>query len=448
MCALAILYLLVVTAYTIATPYAEAPDESLHLRYIEYMERHHEFPPIGNPALVADSFHPPLYYTIGAGIIIASRKLTGYPELLTRLGPLQNAHDPSATGQGGPFASFAHPPSERWLIWPFLLRIPSILMGLGSVLLTYLTARALVPPPAPGVVPVLATVFSALIPQADFIRGSISNSNLSELIGAWIVFLLVLHLVQPYSRRRVLWLGVALGLGLLTKFNVGLLALPIVWAFWVRRDSLRAWLRDSGIVALLAAVIAGWYFVWRTLAYGDPLALTAWHQMFPPDNIYKLSDLFWFQEPFRGMLWTSFWGVFGNQAIWMPDWIYNAFTLLTLLAIVGGVILLARRALSRGQQEACAVMLATLVLMYFLVIGASTYLVAWQGREMYPALSSVCILLSLGLGALVLGPKAVQTVPLTGRARGFGTGLVATMGAGLLVLNIYAIGWFVIPGLN
>ena len=447
--ALAIVYLIIVSGFALATPYGEAPDEALHLRYIEFMDRHHEFPLIGPGAITVSSFHPPLYYLIGAGVVSVSRALTGYPSLQTRLGPVQRERLPEETGLGGPFARFVHPPEERWLPWPYILRILSILMGLGVVLLTYATARALLPPPAPGFVPIVATAFAALIPQANSIRASISNGNLADLIGAWIVLLLVQHIVGQYSRRRVIWLGVAFGLAFLTKFSLVLLCLPIMWALWIRRGgTMRGWLRDLGIVAVLVALIAGWYYVWRTLVYGDLLALTAWHNMLPPDNIFRLSDLFWFQEPFRMVLWNSFWGMFGFHVLPMPGWIYNVFSVVTLLGIVGGITLLVRRALSRSQQEACGVLLATLLLMYGLVIGASTYLVAWQGREMYPALSSVCVLLGLGLGGPVLGRAAVQPAPPERHHRWLGVGLASTVILGLLVLNVYVVGWLLVPGLN
>src|SRR5205823_1488739 len=132
------------------------------------------------------------------------------------------------------FNVMLHPANERWPLWPYTFRVLSILMGLGVVVLTYATARALVPAPAPAVVPLTATAFAALIPQANFIRASVSNGNLADLIGAWIIWLLVLHITRPYSTRRVLWLGVAFGLALLTKLSVALFFLPILASLLLR----------------------------------------------------------------------------------------------------------------------------------------------------------------------------------------------------------------------
>jgi hypothetical protein len=330
------------------------------------------------------------------------------------------------------------------------LRFLSAAMGLGVVLLTYATARALVPHPAPAFVPLAATAFAALIPEANFIRASVSNENLADLVGAWIIWLLVLHVMQPYSERRILWIGVALGIALLTKLSVSLLFLPALWVIWVRRDaSGRRLLRDLATIAAAMLLIAGWYYAYRWAVYGDPLAISAWQAMLPSDSTWQLTDLFWFQDPFRWILWTSYWGVYGWQQIWLPSWIYHVFTVTTLLAVAGGAYLLWRRALSEGQRAACAVLLSAIGLMYALVIQASTYLIAWQGREMYPALSSVCVLLGLGLGGLLLGPAAVQPIQATPSWRVSLTRIVLPILAlALFALNIYSIVWVVYPLLN
>jgi hypothetical protein len=258
---------------------------------------------------------------------------------------------------------------------------------------------------------------------------------------------------------------VAFGLALLTKLSVSLLLLPILWVLWLRRGAGprkaysglatrysvlgTRYLKDLVAFGVPALALAGWYYVYRWVVYGDPLASNAWHAMLPPNSTFKLSDLFWFQEPFRLFLWTSFWANFGWQQIWMPGWMYNVFLGATLLGVLGGAYLVARRALTPAQRASCALMLSALLLMYALVIQASTYLVAWQGREMYPALSSTCVLLGLGLGALALGRGAVQPASaLKPVSRLLGAGLVLLVTAGLLAANVYSIFWLVLPGLN
>lgn len=443
------LYLICAVGFAAVTPYGEAPDEPNHLRYIEYLERFHAMPEIALGNYTGEAFQPPLYYMLGASIVVVARKATGYPSREAQLTPplRQRSNDIEVSGK---LAFFEHPPGERWLFWPYVLRAPSILMGLGVVLLTYATARALVPRPASSTVPLVATAFAALIPQANSIRASISNENLAELVGAWIMWMLVLHLNKPASKRRIVWLGIALGLAFITKISVTLLLLPVLWVLWVRRESIRAMLKNWAILAACILVLSSWFYLYRLIVYGDPLATDAWHALMPPDGVYHLTDLFWFKEPFRYVLWDTFWGFYGFQRIAMPFEIYNGFTIVTLLGIAGGVYLLVRRALSRAQQESCAALVGAILLMYILVIQGSTYLIAWQGREMYPALSSICVLFGLGLGGLALGRAAVHPTALPKpQWKSFaGPGLVAIVTIGLLSVNIYSIFWLVLPGLN
>jgi hypothetical protein len=347
------------------------------------------------------------------------------------------------------FNVFLHPPAERWPVWPYAFRTFSILLGLGVVLLTYATARSIVPHPASPLVPLTATAFAALIPEANFIRASVSNENLADLIGALLAWLLVRHVMEPYSMRRVFWLGVIFGAGLLAKLSVALFLLPVLWVFWVRKESnIRRLLRDLLLFGALAAAVAGWFYLYKWYVYGDPLALTAWRTMLPTDSDWQLTDLFWFQYPFRWLLWSSFWGVYGWQLIWMPDWIYYVFIGVTLLAVGGGLYLIARRTMTRDQLHASGVLVSVVLLMYALVIQASTYLIAWQGREMYPALSSVCVLFGLGLGGLCLGRSAVRPVRAQPWRYRLAVGAAASMAVFLLAVNLYSIIWVVLPALN
>ena len=445
---LLVFYLLSACGFALATPYGEAPDEHGHLLYIEHLVRFGTLPEIKIQPYSYDAFHPPLYYVLGAGLVSAGRVVTG-KSLDKPLAPTVRYNSKRDQAPVALPQVFLHPPEERWPLTVYALRGISILMGLGMIVLTYATARALVPKPASPVVPLVSAAFAALIPQANFIRASITNENASALVGALIIWLLALHLTKPYSARRVFWIGLALGLGLLSKLSVAPLSLPVLWVLWVRRERKPSrFLLDMVRVAGMVLLVAGWLYAYKWVVYGDPIAYRAWQELVPPDGVYSLGDLFWFQEPFRAMLWTSFWGVYGWQQIFMPDWIYLAFIGVTLAAVVGGAILLIRRAFSAAQQAICAVLLFTLLLLYTFVVQASTYVVAWQGREMFPALSSVCILLGLGLGALALGRGATQPIQLSGQRHAVGWGLFALVTVGLFALNLYSIFWLVMPALN
>jgi len=441
-------YLAAAGGFAVAVPYGEVPDETAHANYVDYIVRFHALPPIGRPFYTNEAVQPPLYYSLAAGLVMGARAIAGTPRPQGHLTPTvwpNPAYSPT-----GALTVVLHPPEQRWMLWPIVFRALSILCGLGCVLLTYGTARVLVPPPASAAVPLVATAVAALLPQANFIRASVTNENLADLLAAWIVLLLALHLTRPYRRRRVLLLGLALGLGLLTKLSIAPLALPLLAVLWGRRAAAgRRFGPDLLGLGAITALIAGPFYLYRWIAYGDPLATQAWQVMLPNDSPWHLGDLFWLAEPFRGHLWTSFWGVYGWQRIYLPDGIYNACLVLTALAIAGGGLLLYRRALTPPQQAGCAVLLAVLGLLYGLVIVISLRLIAWQGRELFPALSAVSLLFGFGLAGLSLGPAALDPVaPLPRWRRRLAPVLLAAGPLGLLAIDLYSIVWVLGPLYN
>lgn len=448
---LLLIYLLLAIGYDVATPYGEAPDEPSHMGYLEYLVVNGALPPIQADAPTTEAFQPPLYYLIGAGVVLTAKAL-GVPWKDEPLTPDLRGNVDARNGVDPKAMLYLHPQEERWPPWPYLLRTLSIVAGLGFVLLTYATARTLVPAPASSTVALLSAAFAAFIPQSTYIHVNLSNEPLTDLIAAWIVWLLVRHLFLQYKGSRVVWLGVALGLGMLTKFSIAPMVVPALWVLWIRREgSARRMLRDVAAVAGAVVLLAGWLFIYKWTAYGDPLSLAAWHRMLPSDSTFQIGQLFWFEHPFRWFLWSSWWGVFGWQRAWMPDWTYLCYLAFTLIGVGGGIYLLARRLLSTQQKQACAVLLATVALSYALVIGASTYLVAWQGREMFPSLLSVCVLLGLGFTATFGGEGAVQATRVSAEQKGTSHRLLIAVSfavATLVALNVYALLGVLYPRLS
>jgi 4-amino-4-deoxy-L-arabinose transferase-like glycosyltransferase len=446
--AIVVLYLIATVGFAVATPYGEAPDEHSHLLYTQHLLQFGTLPEIRPLPYSGEAIQPPLYYAVGAALVLAARRVVGDPQPTADLAPFLSANPKAQTGESQ--AQMLHPPEQRWPPGAYLLRGYSILLGLGAALLTYRAVRVLVPPPAPATAALGAAAFAALLPQANFIRASISNENLAALLGAWIIWLLARHLTQPHNKWRVVALGVALGLGLLTKLSVAPLLLPVLWILWLRRiDLVHLFRRDFLTVSLLMLALAGPFYVYRWVAYGDPFATAAWIAMIPTDSPWTLADFFWLTDPFRWMLWTSFWGVYGWQIIWMPAWIYYAFAVLTLLAILGGLRLIWRRALTPAQWLGSGFMLLMLILLYLVVIVISLRLIAWQGREMFPALPAIAGLFGIGLAGLVLGRGAVRAaVPLARWRQWLGAALVPALALGLFAVNLYSVVALVWPALN
>ena len=121
------------------------------------------------------------------------------------------------------------------------MRLLSVALGAGVVALAYVVGRAVFGRVAPALA---VAAFVAFLPQHLAILGSVNNDALSELIIAAILALLVTPWPEapPLSppeggraeRRRLLAIGLLLGVGFLTKGQAYLMA-PVVGVFLLVR---------------------------------------------------------------------------------------------------------------------------------------------------------------------------------------------------------------------
>ncbi len=127
-----------------------------------------------------------------------------------------------------------------------LIRFFSILLGAGTVTCTYLIARSLFPDqPA---VALGATAINAFIPMFVFISASVNNDNLVVFLSAVVLWLLVGIVQRGGSAKRLLGVGIVIGLAALSKLSaLGLLPLAAL-ALLLRRD--RAGQQPFGRAAL------------------------------------------------------------------------------------------------------------------------------------------------------------------------------------------------------
>jgi hypothetical protein len=439
--AIVALSLLLSVGYALASPWGEAPDETAHERYVEYLVRYARLPPItGQHPYTNESQQPPLYYSLGALLVWATRLVRGGEPLNNPLQANAAPAPPSVV-----YAVLAHRPGEQFPFYGYLLRGLSISIGLVSVALVYAAARALVPPPAPPLAALLATLLAALQPQRLFIGASVSNENLALAFSALLCLLICRSLVarpavaDPSSHRNALLVGVAFGLGLLSKFTVGSFALPLAWTFWVgRAGKPRSAVTNISLLFGAALLVAGPFLLYNTLAYGDPIAGRAVAAMLPGDSNFRLTDLFWLHDPFRWYFWSSYWGVFGWQRIWMPGWFYGIFALLVGAAILGGVRLLLAGVLDRAQRQACAALLAQALIAYAGIVLYSLRIIAWQGREIFTALPGLCILMGLGIAGLASGRYALGRAGESSPARLDRARIAASVAAVALVVALTA----------
>jgi 4-amino-4-deoxy-L-arabinose transferase-like glycosyltransferase len=418
------IYLALGALFAANTPPWQAPDEPAHYNYVRYLVEQGRFPvlhmgdyphayleEIKNrhfpPDLSIDpiryEFHqPPLYYALAA--------------------PIYSLTD------GDPYA----------------LRLFSVALGAGIVLLAYAVARRVAP--ARPALALGAAAFVAFLPQHLATVAQIGNDVLAELLYAAVLFVLVGWLPQPAKnhghaeKRRwgnILGLGLLLGLILITK-TTAYVAVPLaggalVWRWRRERAEIKHILLEGLAIAAPAALIALPWYARDVAVYGWPdfLGLQRHDQIVAGQ--LRAADFvaqqgwpaYWLRavrDTFR-----SFWGQFGWMGVVLDTRVYFVLLLLSGVAL-GGLIL---RAIRRGRRcpSPALILLGSSVLLTLLVYAwYNTQFLQHQGRYLFTALIPIAIFFSLGWeGALRPGAGRILAA------------ILATFGFGLVV-------WVILTG--
>lgn len=298
--------------------------------------------------------------------------------------------------------------------WVFFVRLIGVFLAAIVVFFIYKTAVLLFP--NNRFVRIVAPILVALLPQFQFIMGSINNDCLAISLGAVLVYLLAKQVDSPNTKTAI-WTGIVLGAGLLTKTSF-LLYVPLVGLFYAslagtRRLGLADSIRFAGIAYGLGAGIGIWWFVRGYLIKEETVSLLAgsaggsgapsiWHVMIDRMVITKLFE--------------GFWGFFGWFTIPLRPFVYAGLIIICVIATVGlGKLILegfARRSKpGKNRIFALAAFAVAVAINYLSVIqfeiatGGGT-----QGRYMFMTLAPIAILIALGYGAFV--PKRYETVAI------------------------------------
>ena len=459
------LFLVLSTIYSVVTPIFEASDELWHYPMVKYIADHWSLP-VQDPQNVGpwrqEGSQPPLYYIIGA---LATAWIdTSDMEEVRWLNPHV---DNGLITEDGNTNLAIHSPRESFpwrgtVLAVHLVRLLSVLMGAGTVLFTYLTARELLPDRED--VALGAAAITAFNPMFCFISGSVNNDNLTMTLCAAALFQL-LRLIRR-SRRMERWkygrmegwkpvpnlptfqpsnlptlqlllLGLTLGAAALTKESaLGLLpltALAISYVAW-RRRSWRIFFVGGLITAGLVILIAGWWY-WRNwVLYGDWLGLEVFiailGQRAAPATLRQL----WGE---RVGFMMAYWGLFGGVNVPLPGWVYTVLNGMVILAAAGLPLWLPRLILYylRTRNLKPVTLNPELATGYLLLLAwPAVVIISWsrwatvtwssQGRLVFSAISAWSVLTALGLAAWL--PRRWTQV------------LLALVGAFMLVVAVAA----------
>jgi hypothetical protein len=440
--AILVLFVVLGVAYALTTPTLEAPDEIHHYAYIRSLID------TGRPPGVKEgeksfSNHAPLYYTIGAlgSFWVGEDDLDAWrvrynPYFGYRFGDV---------GRDNKNIYF-HPDEDRfgasdtWL-GVRVVRVLSVLMGAVTIWVIYRVGREVFP--GWPEMAIGAAGLAAFIPEFLFISGAVNDDNGATLFGALALWAMVRIVRRGFSPRRCVGLGLALGLGWLSKLTTaaliptaGLVVALVAWRDRSWRDLLLWSLVIFGVAALL---ITPWS-VRQYLLHGDPIGLSQEVEGFgEPERSPALADLW----PDLYWLRTSFWGRLGANQIPLASWMYIVLDAVTLLALAGLARLLVRRSLLRSSisslhspfakrfQQLTVLAFAFAFTFGPMIVRRFLRPMPNFGRYLFPALPAIALLLFAGLAAWL--PRRRHTLLAIGTT------------VAMLTLGIVALVFFLAP---
>ncbi len=415
------LYLIVGITYTLATPVLEASDEFKHYPYVQYVQTHHDLPVLDPPTCLEtpsacpwlqDGGQPPTYY-----ILLAAA--TSWIDT-SDLDEIRRVNWHAFIGDPGQICNknlIIHRPEQERYPWDgavlavHVCRLITVVIGAGSVVLTYLAVRDLFPDRS--ALALGATALTAFNPMFIFVNASVNNDAMTTFVGC-LNLLMFVRLVRDGLRKPLsLWryglVGVTMGLFLLTKLSAltALMLLPILLA-WIsyRRRSWRPLLVGMTVIVAVAALMSGWWFARNWRLYGDLTGLNAFIAIqgrrggFP-----SLQD--WIEE-FVTFRWT-YWGLFGAVNVMAPIWVYRFFDLLSLVGLIGfGIWVVRSGELDRLVEAVRHPQLASRPRLWWIptiwagILFVSVLRWTWifysfQGRFMFPNVGGISALLMVGL---------------------------------------------------
>ena len=406
-------YLIVGGSYSFLMPLGESPDELDHFRFAQHLLLHRSLPyisPIAEENFTMEANQPPLYYSLVGGVI------AGIPQNPLHLS--QNSCFSFDMADAGRKNFYYHNNDEAF---PFqneqlafhLARFVSLLMGAGTIWLTYWLGKTVAP--NAQWVGLLSAAIVGWNPQFILIHTSVNNDALSSLMGVGLLAGMVTW-QRGTSRRQVVGLGILWGLALLTKLGLMAFALPFAWVAWQkwRRKALDR--IDAGIIVILPILIAGWWF-WRNFSlYGDGLAWDV-HLAAKGANVlrqtpFSMADLI----EFTRLHFQSYWGLFGWLNLPLP---VAPFLLLTSVAIFGwGYRIITKKGDYLQKKPLLLSFLAVIgvylaLFRYIQTINWSGY----QGRLAYAAVAPMGLLMGIGIatwgkkiGGVIAGILAVSSL--------------------------------------
>jgi hypothetical protein len=329
-----------------------------------------------------------------------------------------------------------------------LLRLVSVLMGAGVVILAWAAVQTVFP--AQPWLALATAAFVAFLPQHVFMMSGVENDSLAELIVALTLFL---SMVYISGKRQIhpLILGLLMGAAFVTKLTVYLPVVGVIGLAVLLRARRECWpmgrlIRQAAWVLVPALLIGSVWWARNIITYGSvaDFMVQKTHDAVvvgqPRTDDYQAQHGGvggWLRDGVS-ITFHSFWGQFGWMGVPMPDPFYTGLLAFTVFVIIGALIAAIRwhRALNVIQREELLLLGTAAFLAFAAFAGYNFKFVQFQGRYLYPGLIPIGLFVATGLAGWA--SLVASRFPA---ARWLTAGLVCL----LALLDIYALYRFILP---
>lgn len=306
--------------------------------------------------------HPPLYYA-ATGALFAGASSIGMDTA---------AHDLAVTGT----------------------RLMNLLLVVWIPLITYMTAIVLT---MRRVVGIAASLVPLAIPQFIHIEASVNNDALWILLASLATLAGALVLRGNTGIRTALFLGLIVGLALLTK------AFALVLPFWVMLLYAVAWRRGASVrivvtrviqAGFVALVAGGWWWIRNVVVFGKlQVSVPIYKEASGAGNdvgFWLKTFVIWFTE--------SFWGWMGFFEAKLPVIVIGLASVAAVATLV--VALIPRRSPAMAIVPTEVLILLAPAIMMIPIVAYRAYAVyvdtgitaGIQGRYLFPAVTAFAVI--------------------------------------------------------
>jgi hypothetical protein len=230
----------------------------------------------------------------------------------------------------------------------YLLRLAAIPFGLAVVVFAYLMTRTLFPTDPFLLVMVPTSV--ALQTQISYEATMVNNDIVTIAIYSWVLWLTIVGIRDRFPNALCAILGLALGLGVITKTNsITAAAVVGLGMLLILGISVRSWpllLKKGLIIAAPVVALAAPWFVYMYRTYGNFSALPQIEELqywnAPAGSFFDLL----FNWQFVVDRFNETWGQFGWRLIPLDNSLLAIIGIPTIMALVGLVLYAVRHSRS------------------------------------------------------------------------------------------------------